>query len=85
MPKFEFELADIAPIGITPVWQREVKINTKKVEHSMSQTVKASATNTQHSTAAPTMPQKATKTDDVLDEINQKPNAAKAYLKRQGR
>ena len=85
VPKFEFELADIAPIGITPVWQREVKINTKKVEHSMSQTVKASATNTQHSTAAPTMPQKATKTDDVLDEINQKPNAAKAYLKRHGR
>ena len=38
VPKFEFELADIAPVGITPVWQREAKIDPLKVERSMNQT-----------------------------------------------
>ena len=85
VPKFEFELADIAPVGITPVWQREAQIDAKKVQRSMSQTATESAAESQ----APTPPQsakpkEAAKTNDELDEINKKNNAAKAYLKRQG-
>ena len=39
VPKFEFELADIAPVGITPIWQREIPIDSMKVQRSMSRTV----------------------------------------------
>ena len=75
VPKFEFELADIDPVGITPVWQREVKINPRKVMRSMRQTANKSEAEMQRDNEA---------ADDVLDEINRKAKAAKAYLKRQG-
>jgi rare lipoprotein A len=75
VPKFDFELADIAPVGITPVWQREAKIDPLKVQRSMSQTANESNANIQRDDE---------ETDNVIDEINQTPNAAKAYLKRQG-
>lgn len=47
VPKFEFELADIAPVGITPVWQREARIDPLKVQHSMSQTAAESEADAQ--------------------------------------
>lgn len=75
VPKFDFELADIAPVGITPVWQREAKIDPLKVQRSMSQTANESNADIQRDDE---------ETDNVIDEINQTPNAAKAYLKRQG-
>ena len=75
VPKFEFELADIAPVGITPVWQREAKIDPLKVQRSMSQTANESNAEIQRDDE---------ETDNVIEEINQTPNAAKAYLKRQG-
>ena len=71
----KFELADIDPVGITPVWQREVKINPRKVMRSMRQTANKSEAEMQRDNEA---------ADDVLDEINRKAKAAKAYLKRQG-
>ncbi len=85
VPQFEFELADIAPVGITPVWQREAKIDPLKVERSMSQTANEAAED--HTKADSTTSAKNKKDNaepDELDEINQKPSAAKAYLKRQG-
>ena len=75
IPKFEFELADIAPVGITPVWQRETKIDPLKVQRSMSQTANESEAEIQRDDE---------ETDNVIEETNQTPNAAKAYLKRQG-
>ena len=75
VPKFDFELADIAPVGITPVWQREAKIDPLKVQRSMSQTANESNANIQRDDE---------ETDNVIDEINQTPNAAKVYLKRRG-
>lgn len=75
VPKFDFELADIAPVGITPVWQREAKIDPLKVQRSMSQTANESNADIQRDDE---------ETDNVIDEINQTRNAAKAYLKRQG-
>lgn len=41
--KFEFELADIAPTGIKPVWQHEVQIDQQAVKHSMRNTARESA------------------------------------------
>ena len=38
LPQFEFELADIDPTGIIPVWQQEVKIDQNKVKSSMKKT-----------------------------------------------
>ena len=75
VPKFDFELADIAPVGITPVWQRETKIDPLKVQRSMSQTSNESEAEIQRDDE---------ETDNVIEETNQTPNAAKAYLKRQG-
>ena len=49
VPKFEFELADIAPVGIIPVWQREAKIDANKVQRSMSETAAESAAESQTS------------------------------------
>ena len=40
LSKFEFELADIEPAGITPVWQHDTKIDPQKVQHSMHRTVR---------------------------------------------
>ena len=75
VPKFDYELADIAPVGITPVWQREAKIDPLKVQRSMSQTANESNAEIQRDDE---------ETDNVIEDINQTPNAAKAYLKRQG-
>lgn len=75
VPKFDFELADIAPVGITPVWQRETKIDPLKVQRSMSQTANESEAEIQRDDE---------ETDNVIEKTNQTPNAAKAYLKRQG-
>ncbi len=43
IPKLELDLADIAPIGITPIWQQEVYIDHKKVRHAMHRTTRESA------------------------------------------
>ena len=75
VPKFEFELADIAPVGITPVWQREAQIDPLKVQRSMRQTANESKAEIHRDDE---------ETDNGIDDINQTPNAAKAYLKRQG-
>ena len=89
VPRFEFELADIAPTGITPIWQQEARIDQRKVQRSMRRTAREVAaeaapppasTVSTVSTASPTSSK--TPEPDVLDEINKKPNAAKAYLKR---
>ena len=86
VPRFEFELADIAPTGITPIWQQEVRIDQRKVQHSMRQTVREVAAETTPPPASTASPNKSnTPEPDVLDEINAKPNAAKAYLKREGK
>lgn len=84
VPKFEFELADITPIGMTPVWQQEMTIDQKKVQRSMRRTARESAEDARQ--AVTSAPSKAAKQSqqDAFDEINQKPNAAKAYLKREG-
>jgi len=92
VPRFEFELADIAPTGITPIWQQEARIDQRKVQRSMRRTAREVAaeaapppasTVSTVSTASPTSSK--TPEPDVLDEINKKPNAAKAYLKREGK
>ena len=92
VPRFEFELADIAPTGITPIWQQEARIDQRKVQRSMRRTAREVAaeaapppasTASTVSTASPTSSK--TPEPDVLDEINKKPNAAKAYLKREGK
>jgi len=58
LPKFEFELADIAPTGITPIWQQdEVKIDARKVQRSMRRTVALSARDTMR--AKPALPASA--------------------------
>ncbi len=89
VPRFEFELADIAPTGITPIWQQEARIDQRKVQRSMRRTAREVAaeaapppasTVSTVSTASTTSSK--TPEPDVLDEINKKPNAAKAYLKR---
>ena len=89
VPRFEFELADIAPTGITPIWQQEVSIDHRKVQRSMRRTASEVAAETippPVSTATPASPPSSkTPEPDILDEINAKPNAAKAYLKREGK
>ena len=75
VPKFEFELADIAPVGITPVWEREAQIDPLKVQRSMRQTANESKAEIQRDDE---------ESDTVIEDINQTPHAAKAYLKRQG-
>ena len=85
VPKLEFELADIAPVGITPVWQRDMKANIdpQKVKRSMNETTRETAAKTKLPAVAPAA---STKSDnDAFDEINEKPNAARAFQKRQGR
>ena len=88
LSKFEFELADIAPTGITPVWQQDIKIDNQKVRRSMRRTavVSAQEVRTQTpATPAKAQPKQQKEQKDVLDEINEKPNNAKAYLKREGK
>ena len=89
VPRFEFELADIEPAGITPIWQQEAHIDQRKVQRSMRRTAREVAAEAAPppastvSTASTASPVSAkTPEPDVLDEINNKPNAAKAYLKR---
>lgn len=43
LTKFEFELADIDPTGITPVWQEELNIDHKEVQRSMHHTIRKAA------------------------------------------
>ena len=38
LSQIEFELADIEPTGITPVWQQDTKIDQHKVQRSMRRT-----------------------------------------------
>ena len=40
LQKFEFELADIDPTGITPIWQEELNIDHKEVQRSMHHTIR---------------------------------------------
>ena len=88
IPKFEFELADIAPTGITPVWQQDIKIDNQKVRRSMRRTAVVSAQEVKAqtpATPAKAQPKQQKEQKDVLDEINEKPNNAKAYIKREGK
>ena len=99
LPQFDFELADIDPAGIVPVWQQEIDIDPHEVQQSMHSTAKKlmqehkANTNAEHAEAtkatkatAPTPPKtKEQEQKNVLDEINEKPNASKAYLKREGK
>ena len=43
LPQFEFELADIDPTGITPIWQEELNIDHKEVQRSMHHTIRKAA------------------------------------------
>lgn len=87
LPNLEFELADIDPTGIIPIWQQEVNIDTKAVQRSMHQTVSKSAQEVKEQEKAPVPAVKKQKQEptDVLDKINQNPTGAKAYQKRQGK
>ena len=88
VPRFEFELADIAPAGIVPVWQHEIKIDHQKVQRSMRRTASKSAQETyEPAMMSPVSPsrQEKQKATDAFNQINAKPNAAKAYLKREGK
>lgn len=85
LPTFEFELADIDPIGITPVWQHEIKIDQQKVQRSMRRTARESAKAGQPAVDSPRTPATVEEPHDVLDEISQKPNAAKAFMKREAK
>jgi rare lipoprotein A len=89
LPQFEFELADIDPTGITPVWQQELNIDHRKVQRSMRNTATKSAQEVrQQTTASPATTQQnqqQQKPKDAFDEINEKPNTSKAYLKRAGK
>ena len=78
VPKFEFELADIAPVGITPLWQRDMKIDQQKLQRIVTDSIAKSKI-----PATSTTPQKSTKVGNEPDETNQNTNAARAYLKRQ--
>jgi len=91
--KFEFELADIAPTGIIPVWQQEVEIDHQAVKRSMRRTAQKSEQEIRSTMQQSSVKQQDNKqaaehlksqpsSADVLDEINQKPNASKAYMKR---
>lgn len=89
LPKFEFELADIAPLGIVPIWQQENRLDAQKVQKSMRQTanrlaqeIKTESTSSQEASPTPLHTQEA---KDVYKEINENPNRSKAYLKREGR
>lgn len=84
IPKLEFELADIAPTGIVPVWQQDTIIDNKKVQRSMRRTTVKVAQTTNTSTTA-TTPQPQQKSSDPIEEINKMPNKAKAYLKRESK
>ena len=89
LPKFEFELADIAPAGITPVWQQELNIDQRAVQRSMRRTAtKSSQEVKKQQPAAPAAARPAQQQQqpkDILDEISEKPNTSKAYLKREGK
>jgi rare lipoprotein A len=104
LPQFDFELADIDPAGIVPVWQQEIDIDPHEVQQSMHSTAKKlmqerkanngaehkANTNAEHAEAAkataPTPPKtKEQEQKNVLDEINEKPNASKVYQKREGK
>ena len=84
LSQIEFELADIEPTGITPVWQQDTKIDQHKVQRSMrrttnqinKETVAKPATSP---TLTPQQPQ------DIYEKINTQPNSSKAYLKREGK
>jgi len=99
VPRYEFEIADIAAEGITPIWQQHIKpqIDQKKAQRSMQQTVAKSTKDIMETTIPPssdqpvksatTPPDKPTEEeqDDAIDEINAHPHSSKAYLKRQGK
>ena len=84
VPKFEFELADIAPVGITPIWQQEPKIDARKVQRSMRQTVTESAADIHPPTTSTTPPPESPTPTKIGNETTQSPNAARAYKKRLG-
>ena len=86
LPKFEFALADITP-GITPIWQQEPNIDHRAVQRSMRRTATKSAQEVRmQTTVAPVQPKRQQqKPKDELDEINEKPNKSKAYIKREGK
>lgn len=88
LPKFEFELADIAPAGITPVWQQELNIDQRAVQRSMRRTATKSSQEVkklQPAAPAARPAQQQQQPKDILDEISEKPNTSKAYLKREGK
>ena len=94
LPLVDFEIADIS-VGTTPIWQDEdgQKIDTKKVQRQMKQAAKKASELPKQTQPAPAqLKQVQTKpvmsnssSTNVLDEINNKPNKSKAYLKREGK
>jgi len=84
LPQFEFELADIEPTGITPVWQQDTKIDQQKVQRSMRRTTNQvnKETSAKPVTSPALTPQQP---KDIYEEINTQPNSSKAYLKREGK
>ena len=93
LPELQLEINEIAS-GLTPVWQEDVKpeIDHQKVQRRMTHTANsAQAQQQQPDSAEQKAPaqklqkekkQKAEEPKDVFDEINSRPNASKAYLKR---
>ena len=83
IPRYDFEIADIAAEGIIPIWQKQTspRIDQRKAVRSMQRTAAKSANDIMEATAdAPDAQQR-----DILDEINSHPNASKAYQKREGK
>ena len=85
LPGLDFELADIDPTGIIPIWQQEVKIDTKAVQQSMHRAATESAQEMgkQEKAPVPATTKQKQEPNDVIDEINKNPTGAKAYQKRQ--
>lgn len=82
IPRYDFEIADIAVEGYIPIWQKHgaPSIDQKKAQHSMQRTATMSANDIVEAATDTTGNQQT-----AFDEINSNPHAAKAYQKRVGK
>ena len=90
VPLYDFEIADIAAEGITPIWQQKISppIDPRKAQRSMNRTAAESAKDILDAIQSPptiTEHQEAKDQEAAFDEINNHPQSAKAYLKRAGK
>ena len=90
IPLYDFEIADIAAEGITPIWQQKISppIDPRKAQRSMNRTAAESAKDILDAIQSPptiTEHQEAKDQEAAFDEINNHPQSAKAYLKRAGK